>query len=383
MKIMLIDDERLALVQLEMMLKQGFSNIVNEIKCFQLVSDAIEFIPQFLPDVVFLDIHMPEMTGLEAAELIQQINPNIEIIFVTAYDQFAIQAFELNALDYLLKPITQSRLEKTIERLKDSVKPTVSTEVNSNTKYNLKVYCLNKIRFELNGQSQVYPKWRTAKAQELFAYLIHHRGEYVSKYKIINMFTPEIDKKRGMTQLYTVVYQIRRCLKELGVELMIENDSIQESYCLKVENTVFDFEIFEQKIKNLNNLNPNYYSDLHDVVWSYEGNYMGEYDYIWADSERERLLQLWIKHAHLLLEHYEIKEKWTGIISLVERLFYYNPYEYEQVLPLLKAYANLGQIDKVKLYYEKYNTESIEEFDMPLADSVVEWYENWMSINMN
>lgn len=382
MKIMLVDDERLALVQLEMMLQQSFSDVVYEIKCFQLVSDAIEFIPHFSPDVVFLDIHMPEMTGLEAAEIIQQINPNIEIIFVTAYDQFAIQAFELNALDYLLKPVTHSRLEKTVQRLQNNIKPKLPLKTNS-TEYDLKVYCLNKIRFQLNGESQVYPKWRTAKAQELFAYLIHHRGEYVSKYKIINMFTPEIDKKRGMTQLYTVVYQIRRCLKELGIDLIIENDSIQESYCLRVENTVFDFELFEQRIKLLDKADPNYYTELNDIVWSYEGNYMGEYDYIWADSERERLLQLWIKHAQLLLEYYEIKEQWTGIISLIERLFYYNPYDYEQVLPLLKAYASLGQIDKVKLYYEKYNIESSEEFDMPLPSNVVEWYENWLSINMS
>ena len=379
MKVMLIDDERLAIMQLEMMLNQSYSEVIKDIRTFQLVSEAIEDIPSYKPNVVFLDIHMPEMSGMEAAEKIQALHPNVEIIFVTAYDQFAIQAFELNALDYLLKPVTHARLDKTIQRIIETVKVPTTVEP---VPFIQKIYCMNKIRFQLCGQPQVYPKWRTAKAQELFAYLIHHRGEYVSKYKIINMFTPEIDKKRGLTQLYTVVYQIRRCLKESGIDLVIENDSIQESYCLKVENTLFDFEEWEQQARQLSQHEPLDYEQLETIVSSYEGNYMGEYDYPWADSERERLLQLWISHANQLVAHYLATSHWMKVISLTEKLFYFNPYDYEQVLPLLQAYAGLGQIDKVKLYFDKYEKECLAELDLPLPEETTEWYETWLTVNM-
>jgi len=380
MKIMLIDDERLANMQLEMMLKQNYIDSIDEVRAFQLVSEALEEISSFVPDVVFLDIHMPEMSGLEVAERIHQINPQIEIVFVTAHDQFALQAFELNALDYLLKPLMLNRLEKTFSRIKNRINNSSSKLVNHSDKQ--KILCMNTIRFQLGSGDQIYPKWRTAKAQELFAYLIHRRGEYVSKDKIINMFTPEIDKKRGLTQLYTIVYQIRRCLKETGIELFIENNSIQESYCLKLEDTSLDFVEWEQKVKQLNKNISGFYEQLEDIVFSYEGHYMGEYDYVWADSERERLLQLWLLHAKMLVEHYEFTKEWTKLIKVVEKQFLFNPYEYNQVLPLLIAFSNLGQVDKIKHYYARYKKECYEELELPLPDEVVAWYENWEKIHL-
>ncbi|MCK8824045.1 LytR/AlgR family response regulator transcription factor [Fuchsiella alkaliacetigena] len=68
-------------------------------------------------DVVFLDIEILGYSGLELAERILEVNEEIDIVFVTAYDSYAVEAFELNALDYLLKPLTKKRFQKTISRL--------------------------------------------------------------------------------------------------------------------------------------------------------------------------------------------------------------------------------------------------------------------------
>ncbi len=76
--------------------------------------DAIRVIKEFRPEILFLDIQMPGMTGLE---VLQQLDELPLIIFSTAYDQYAIQAFEVNAVDYLLKPYTKERFEKAVERL--------------------------------------------------------------------------------------------------------------------------------------------------------------------------------------------------------------------------------------------------------------------------
>lgn len=76
--------------------------------------DALRLIDEFNPDIIFLDVQMPGMTGLE---LIQELNELPQIIFSTAYDQYALRAFELNAVDYLLKPYTQKRFAKAIERI--------------------------------------------------------------------------------------------------------------------------------------------------------------------------------------------------------------------------------------------------------------------------
>lgn len=78
--------------------------------------DALKLFKTLEPDVVFLDIKMPGMNGIEAAK---QIAGQSRIVFITAYDQYAVQAFENEAIDYILKPVTTARLGKTIERLEN------------------------------------------------------------------------------------------------------------------------------------------------------------------------------------------------------------------------------------------------------------------------
>ena len=82
---------------------------------------ALEAIGEHKPDVAFLDIRMPGLTGLEVAAATSEVSPATQIVFVTAYDQYAIQAFERGAVDYLLKPIARERLVGTIARIKARV----------------------------------------------------------------------------------------------------------------------------------------------------------------------------------------------------------------------------------------------------------------------
>ncbi len=122
MRALLVDDERLARAELTRLLdKFPEIEIVSEASNGK---EAIELIEEHKPDLVFLDVQMPGMTGFEVLEHLHVV-PNI--IFVTAYDEYALKAFEVNALDYVLKPIELSRLEKAIEKVnsqsqKDDIK---------------------------------------------------------------------------------------------------------------------------------------------------------------------------------------------------------------------------------------------------------------------
>ena len=81
-------------------------------------ASALEAIDEHRPDIAFLDIRMPGLTGLEVAAAATQASPGTQIVFVTAYDQYAIDAFDRGAIDYLLKPIVPERLAATVQRLK-------------------------------------------------------------------------------------------------------------------------------------------------------------------------------------------------------------------------------------------------------------------------
>jgi DNA-binding LytR/AlgR family response regulator len=80
-------------------------------------ASALEAIAEHRPDVAFVDIRMPGLTGLEVATASAQASPATQIVFVTAYDQYAIDAFERGAIDYLLKPIAADRLAATVQRV--------------------------------------------------------------------------------------------------------------------------------------------------------------------------------------------------------------------------------------------------------------------------
>ena len=112
MKAIIIDDERLARQELKNLL-----SVHKEIEVVAECSNAEEAkakIAEISPDVIFLDIQMPGKTGLE---LLEEISALPEVVFVTAYDEYAIRAFEVNALDYLLKPVQPQRLAETIKKL--------------------------------------------------------------------------------------------------------------------------------------------------------------------------------------------------------------------------------------------------------------------------
>lgn len=80
-------------------------------------AEALEALAEHCPDIAFLDIRMPGLTGIDVATAAAEVSPQTQIVFVTAYDQYAIDAFEQGAIDYLLKPVTPERLAVTVQRL--------------------------------------------------------------------------------------------------------------------------------------------------------------------------------------------------------------------------------------------------------------------------
>lgn len=116
LKAIIVDDEISAINNLSILLKD-FCPEIGVIGTAQSVDEAFKLIEQKKPDIVFLDIEMPQKTGFE---LLKKINQTIQIVFVTAYNDYAVKAFEVSAVDYLLKPVSIKRLKKTAKKLKQN-----------------------------------------------------------------------------------------------------------------------------------------------------------------------------------------------------------------------------------------------------------------------
>lgn len=112
MRAIIIDDERLARKELKSLLKDYHEiEIVDECSSPE---EALKSIEKHNPDLLFLDIQMPEKTGFD---LLQELDKSPKVVFVTAFDEYAVKAFEVNALDYLMKPVDPERLKETMAKV--------------------------------------------------------------------------------------------------------------------------------------------------------------------------------------------------------------------------------------------------------------------------
>jgi two-component system, LytTR family, response regulator len=125
----IVDDEAIACRKLQRMLKED-----QEIEIVGIChngADAVEALENLAPELIFLDIQMPEMDGFQVLKNAKS-DQLPQVIFVTAYDSYAIQAFEVHALDYLLKPYDRKRLQRAVERAKRQIQQQQRSNSNTN-----------------------------------------------------------------------------------------------------------------------------------------------------------------------------------------------------------------------------------------------------------
>ena len=146
-KAILVDDEAHARNALRGLLNQNFSHveIVGEA---ENVPQTVKLIAQSKPDVVFLDIEMPGYSGIELLDFFQEDARNFHIIFVTAYNEFALKAFELSAVDYLLKPTRPEFVERALKKI-DKITPATKKVLFSTLQSNFQNKELNRIAFQV------------------------------------------------------------------------------------------------------------------------------------------------------------------------------------------------------------------------------------------
>jgi DNA-binding LytR/AlgR family response regulator len=119
LEVVIVDDEKPSLDELEYILSEcGFTDVIAT---FTSSTKALEFIKSNEPDLVFLDVNMPEITGMGLADEMNRLGLRTKIIFATAYDEYAIKAFEKDAVDYILKPYEKDRIFKAIRKVRDII----------------------------------------------------------------------------------------------------------------------------------------------------------------------------------------------------------------------------------------------------------------------
>ena len=207
--VMIVEDESKILAYM----KKKLSAIDEFVICggFDMPEEALKAFPQLNPDVVFLDVEMPRMTGLELAEHMLRLKPGTGIVFLTAYEQYALDAFRVEAIDYMLKPVTDEDIRRVVSRLRNRiVRPAVASEVR----------CFGT--FEVKDRQGEIVRWPTRKVEELFAYLWVNKNRQLSKWTLVELLWPDMPAEKGAQNLYTTVYRMKQALQQLAIAVTIE-----------------------------------------------------------------------------------------------------------------------------------------------------------------
>ncbi|MFD1416548.1 response regulator [Oceanobacillus jeddahense] len=284
----IIDDEPLALKYLDLLLHK--IDGVHVTGKYMDPDDLINHVQTEHIDAVFIDIHMPAMKGTDLAEQLLNINSSLHIGFVTAYDDYAIKAFELNAVDYILKPVKQERLAITIKRITERK---AAEQENASESRTTVIKDLGALQI-YQGNKRIDVKWRTSKAKELFAYFIHNHEDTIRKSVLIDLLWNNLPWEKANAQLYTTVYQIRKVMQQIGnpVKIISQKEFYQIDIDYDVQIQSREFKLAAYDLLKRENVNVEHYFKVLDV---YQDEYFAGLDYLWAVNEGKILRDLWLE----------------------------------------------------------------------------------------
>ncbi len=352
----IVDDERPALELLQrILLSQGGIEVVG---VFTNSRQAIEQIGCLKPDVVFLDIEMPGIDGLEATDQVLAADGNIEVVFVTAFDQYAVEAFELNALDYLLKPISAERLQKTVSRI-------IARRGAGTDKRGLgrlgRILWLGTLEVTDQDSEPVVINWRTTKTRELFAYFLHNRNSFVAKDRLIEAIWPGLERERATRMLHTTIYYLRKILQQQGHGEVLQYANNQ--YVFRLEKVYFDAEEFQKLVCSCQESAEAGAArqSLTRAVELYRGDYMEEDGFEWAAGECQRLQQLYLGALRQLAKYGVEFEDYRTAELFLEKWLAKEPLDEEAHCLMMEVYARQRRHQHLVRQYETYRNILLEE----------------------
>lgn len=343
LKAIIVDDEELAIERLnDLLLENGEVEIL---KSFLEPEEALNFIMEQNIDVAFLDIDLPGMNGLMLANLIINTDSNIEVVFVTGYDEYAVKAFELNAIDYLMKPVTKERLGKTIEKLtKNKNKYSANVEAKVSCFGGFDIYTYNKPQ---------KVKWRTSKAEELLAFLIHNEGKIVSRDYLVDNLWKEIEPLKAMNNLNATTYYLRKALNNIGIkECIITSKSDIWIEAGKLSSDLYEFARILRENTLVNNSSIRV---IENAISLYVGDYLMNRDYLWADPKRILLKKGYIEMLTKASEYYFNEGMTTSAVASLKRILTLEPLQEKIHEKLLKLYILTDNRSEAEKQYELLN----------------------------
>lgn len=265
MRFLAVDDERLALADLTNALERACPQ--GEISAFTSPAAALEAVREgrILPEVAFLDIQMRGWTGLQLATQLRKLLPDLEVVFVTAFAEYALDSYALHARGYLLKPVTEQAVREELDVINGTLRKAEGAKV-------LQVNCFGNFEVFRGGKPLVFPR---AKSKELFAYLVCRSGAGCSTREIAAALFEDREYDSSLkNQMETFKSGLMKCLREAGCEDVV----VKSHNSISVNPEMLDCDYYH------------FLAGEAKAVTSFTGEFMSQYS--WAELTAGALTQV-------------------------------------------------------------------------------------------
>lgn len=365
----LVDDEKPALSKLQHLLAQypDYEIVGSYTDPFEVINHAMDLDPQ----VAFLDISMPGLNGIELASRMKKVmGKNIKIIFITAYNSYAVSAFDVQAVDYLMKPVSRSRFKQTIDLLDDMFRnlpaePSSETQVLE-TGSEAKVRLFGKL--EIIKDNKTISQWRTAKVRELFALYLNNRPEGIYRDEILNRLWGDISPDKALANLNTCNYYLRTFLNKIDTGISLNYSA--SYYQLDLGKAVCDADLFIEAEKQSEHISSDTIASVLSGAELYRGRYLEDVKCSWANLERDKFASLYSKIRSNIASFYQQKQLFDEAVAQAILSLNNNKLNQEAWKILIDSYHAKGDtaayqrsiLEMRDTYMEKTGKESPDEF---------------------
>lgn len=359
MRTVVIDDEYPALDELKYFLLKNNAEVIG---AYTDPFAGFEFVEREKPDAVFLDIDMPEINGIELGIKMQEILPGITLIFVTAYSQYALEAYRAYPLDYIIKPIEEERFSQTMRHIEQNIKSRGLKKSDS-----AQVLCFGE--FTVIGNAPV--RFSYQKSRELLAYLICNSDRTVYRDELISELFGAQDMKKASNYLRVTLYRLRSALMscDIGKDELL----IKENYSIKVKDGICDYIDFCRFFSGNKIIDPNNIREAERIIGMYKGDLFVDFEYFWAEEKRQwaaiRVEELIIKTAAFCLSCKKGGEAERLLLRLVE----INPLSEQGYMLLMDLYMERGDHINFEFHYGLYK-KVMKELCEPVSKKYSDFY---------
>ncbi|SCY37511.1 response regulator [Alkaliphilus peptidifermentans] len=314
---------------------------------------ALEEVPLTEPQVAFIDIEIPEIDGITLAEKLLEINSSMIIVFITSYNQYAVQAFDLNAIDYILKPIKKERFYRMVEKIKNEIAFRAQFKLKT-----LKIKTFNHLNVTI-GDLPV--RWERAKAEELFAYLLMHHGSYIHKERIIENLWPDHEPEKALQILQTAVCKIRNLFSQ--IKNMVKLDYSGSRYCLVIESGECDYLEARSALSNYKTNDKNTFDAVENVSKLYGKGFLIEEGYIWSMEKDQEMREGFITALNEIINYYIEEGNSHKTKSALKQITRLQPFDENPNYMLIKMYIECGDNNAAFNHYHWLERVLKEEYD--------------------